>query len=115
MSEFKKLDDLPKVPHTYDDVMKAMAELFKLVTKQSHEYGGKNSRLVRAQVTEGSLLKSFENVPEVDLNEEVWDSMDLAHQKAEELSRLLEDSNDTKALNLLGQTLKYIGFALNKK
>ena len=117
MSECKKLDDLPKgKPHTYADVMRAMAELHKLVMKQSEAYGGKNSKLIRAQVTEGSLLKTFEGVVASE-DDKVGELMDLAHSKAEQLADHLKASDDKKALSLLGQTLKYIGLALaeNKK
>lgn len=110
---FKKLDDLPKgKPHTYDDVMKAMTELHRLVLKQSEAYGGKNSKLIRAQVTEGSLLKSLENLEE-DCDESAR-LMGLAHERAEELADHLKNSDDNKGMNLLGQVLKYIGLAIKE-
>lgn len=117
MSEFKKLDDLPKgKPHSYADVMRAMSELHKLVMKQSEAYGGKNSKLIRAQVTEDSLLKTFESFV-VSEDDKVGELMDLAQQKAEELADHLKGTGDKKAMSLLGQTLRFIGAALseNKK
>lgn len=120
MSSFKKLDDLPKgEPHSYEDVMKAMAELHKLVLKQSEAYGGKNSKYIPAQVLEGSLFQEISTL-EQQVNEDadrVGSLMDIAQSKAEELAGHLKGSKDTKALSLLGQTLKFIGLALsqNKK
>lgn len=117
MSQFKKLDDLPKgKPHSYADVMKAMAELHKLVMKQSEAYGGKNSKLIRAQVTEESILKSFESLTLAE-DDVVGELMDQAHAATEELSFHLKSSKDQTAMDLLEKILKCIRLALaeNKK
>lgn len=109
----KKLDDLPKKPHTYDEVMKAMGVLHKLILKQSHAYGGKNSKYIPAQVVEGSLLKlvsaSIEPISEGDETDRL---LDVAHDKAEALATHLKDQDDGKGMAMLGQLLKMLGIAM---
>jgi hypothetical protein len=109
---FKKLDDLPKIPHSYDDVMKAMGELHKLVLKQAEAYGGKKSKYIPAHVLETSLLKAVDVMIEDSDCDEAGRLMDLAQQKAQALADHLKDSGDKKAMSLLGQMLKYTGIAL---
>lgn len=114
MSDFKKLDDLPKGrPNSYEEVMKAMSVLHKLLLKQSEAYGGKNSKYIPAQVVEGSLLKSFAN-EETELFEgsEVDRLLGIAHDRAEALSDHLKSKDDEKAMRLLGSLLRMIGAAM---
>lgn len=53
--KFKKLDDLPKKPHSAKDVQKAMHALHKMVHAQAHSYGGKNGKLLPVGITELKL------------------------------------------------------------
>lgn len=115
MSTFKKLDDLPKgKPNTYDEVMKAMAELHKGVLKQAAMYGGKNSKLFIPQVVETSLLQRVtagEQLDESDCDE-AGRLMDVAQGKASALAKHLEESGDGKALGMLGALMKIISSAM---
>lgn len=115
MSEFKKLDDLPKgKPNSYEEVMKAMAELHKLVLKQSEAYGGKKSKYIPAHVVEGSLLKTITGYEEEELFEgaEVDRLLGIAHDKAEALIDHLRSKDDEKAMGMLGGLLRMIGAAM---
>lgn len=111
----KKLDATPEKPHTAADVMKAMTALHKLVLKQAAAYGGKNSKYIPAHVLEGSLLQAIAQLDESkdDDCDEVGRLLDLAQQRAEDLAKHLEGSDDKRALSLLGQLLKYIGAAMS--
>lgn len=110
-----KLDDLPKgKPHSYEDVMKAMAVLHKLVLKQAAAYGGKNSKYLPAHVVEGgSLLQSFEEEHFDPLYEgdEVDRLMDIVHSQAESLADHLKKMDDKVGMNKLGGMLKMLGAA----
>ena len=107
----KKLDDLPKKPHSQEDVMKAMTELHKLVMKQAAAYGGKKSKYIPAHVLEGSLLKQVQDVL-VESEDEASRLLDLAHDSLEDLIDHLGD--DSKAIGKLTKVLKYIGLALGE-
>jgi len=109
---FKKLENLPKVPHTYDDVMKAMAELYKGVLKQSHMYGGKSSKLFIPQVVETSLMKSI-NADDLYENDEICCLLDLADRSCEDLASRLKDQNDERSLQLLTSLLRGMHLAIN--
>lgn len=115
MSDFKKLDDLPKKPHTYDEVMKAMSVLHKLVLKQSRAYGGKNSKYIPAQVVETSLLKAVHASIEPIVEDETDRLLDVTHNKAEALAKHLKDTDDGKGMAMLGQLLKMLGIAMGAK
>ena len=110
----KKLDDLPKIPHTYDEVMKAMGVLHKLILKQSHAYGGKNSKYIPAQVVEGSLLKlvsaSIEPISEGD---KIHGLLDIAHNDAEALATHFKERDDDKGMAMLGQLLKTLSATMS--
>ncbi len=110
-----KLDDLPKKPHTYDEVMKAMGVLHKLILKQSHAYGGKNSKYIPAQVVETSLLKSVAAAIEPIHEDETDRLLDVTHDKAEQLAKHLKDVDDGKGLAMLGQLLKMLGHSMGAK
>lgn len=116
MSDFKKLDDLPKGrPHTYDEVMKAMGVLHKLILAQSHAYGGKHSKYIPAQVVETSLLKAVHKSLEPIHEDETDRLLDVTHDKAEALAKHLKDTDDGKGLAMLGQLLKMLGIAMGAK
>lgn len=51
--KFKKLDDLPKKPHSMADIDAAMKVLHKMVHAQAHAYGGKHGKLLPAGIAEG--------------------------------------------------------------
>jgi len=109
----KKLDDLPKVPHSYADVMKAMAVLHKLVLKQSAAYGGKNHKYLPAQVVEGSLLQSISaQTDEVFEGDEVERLLGVTHDKAEMLFKHLESQDDKKGIGMLVGLLKMLGASM---
>lgn len=109
----KKLDDLPTgKPHSYEDVMKAMAELHKLVLKQSAAYGGKNSKYLPAHVVEGSLLKQFSDFDDIYEGNEVDRLLDIAREHVKDLAAYLKAKKDTEGLSKLGNTLKMIGAAI---
>lgn len=115
MLNFKKLDDLPKGrPNSYEEVMKAMSVLHKLLLKQSEAYGGKNSKYLPAQVVEGSLMKTISGFREEELFEgsEVERLLGIAHEKAEELIDHLKSKDDEKSVKLLGGLLRMIGAAM---
>ena len=115
MSDFKKLDDLPKGrPNTYAEVMKAMAVLHKGVMKQAALYGGKNSKLYIPHVVETSLLKSVNGLSAEDLyedDEEVARLLDITSDAAEKLSDHLKSKDDEEGLKLLGILLRRLGAA----
>jgi len=114
----KKLDDLPKdnKPATYDEVMKAMAELHKQVMKQAAMYGGKKSKLFIPAVVESSLLQSVNGMTAEDFTfesvDEVGRLMDVAHTRAEELADHLKETKDGKGMGMLGNLLKMLGAAM---
>lgn len=113
MSEFKKLDDLPKGrPNTYDEVMKAMSELHKLVMKQAAAYGGKNSKYLPAHVVETSLLKTIANPSLIEDCERVPELLGTVHELAEKLSRHLESRDDEEGLKMLGKIFQLLGAAI---
>lgn len=114
MAEFKKLDDLPKGrPNTYDEVMKAMSELHKLVMKQAAAYGGKNSKYLPAHVVETSLLKSFSNPIELSEDKDaVGELLGTVHDLAEKLSKHLDDKGDEEGLKMLGKIFQLLGAAI---
>lgn len=115
MTDFKKLDDLPKGrPNSYEEVMKAMSVLHKLLLKQSEAYGGKNSKYIPAQVVEGSLMKTISGFSEEELFEgtEVERLLGIANEKAEELIDHLKSKDDEKSVKLLGGLLRMIGAAM---
>lgn len=105
-----KLDDMPATPHSYDDVMKAMSLLHKLVLKQAAAYGGKNSKYIPAQVVEGegSLLQQVtERLASEDFKQidEIDRLLDLAHRRCEDLSDHLKGQRDKKGMDLLGSLI----------
>jgi hypothetical protein len=110
----KKLEHTPEVPHTIEDVMRAMTELHKLVLAQSHAYGGKNSKYLPAQVLEGSLLKQVSEIDEDHLFEgdDVKRLLDIAREHVKDLASYLKSKKDTEGLSKLGNTLKMIGAAI---
>lgn len=112
--KFKKLDDLPKgAPSTGDQVMAAMRMLFKMVTKQSDMYGGKNSKLLPVGITETSLLKSFQNLDEIS-TASVDDEMEAAYMACNRLRRRVAELGDDEAMNLLLDVVQHINIALAK-
>jgi hypothetical protein len=84
--KFNKLDDLPKKPHTPQEVIAALKVLHKMVHAQADHYGGKHGILLPAQISEESLLSSLMNLKneadeakldaELDLEEAAEDLMD---------------------------------------
>ena len=109
IDKFKKLDDLPKgKPNSYEDVMKAMAVLFKMVTRQSHAYGGKNSKLLPAGIAETSLLRSVTST-ELHEDEETARLLDLAYERADKLKDHLKKNNDEEGARMLSALLQMLG------
>lgn len=112
--KFKKLDDLPKGdPSTGEQVMNAMRALFKMVSKQSDMYGGKNSKLLPVGIAENSLLKSFQNLDEVS-TASVDDEMEAAYMACNRLRRRIGELSDDEAMQLLLDVVSYINIALAK-
>lgn len=112
MSDFNKLDDLPEKPHSYEDVMKALAVLHKLVLKQAAAYGGKNSKYIPAHVVETSLLKSVTSSILYE-SDEVQKFLELAHKSTENLADYLKKNNDKEAMGMLFSILKFQGLAIS--
>ena len=109
----QKIDDLPKVPHSAETVMKAMGRLHKLVLKQSAAYGGKNSKYIPAQVLETSLLKSVDDsIQPINEGSEVDRLLDLCHSHCEELVDHFKGTNDKKGMGMLGRLLDMLGAAV---
>lgn len=108
-----KIDDLPKVPHSAETVMKAMGRLHKLVLKQSHAYGGKNSKYIPAQVLETSLFKSVvDSLEPISEGKETGRLLDLCHDRTEELVKHFKASDDKKGMAMLGRLLDMLGAAV---
>jgi hypothetical protein len=108
----KKLDDLPKMPHSMADVMKAMAELHKLVLKQSAAYGGKHSKYLPAHVVETSLMKSISSIDDLYEGDEVDRLLNIVHNQVQTLSEHLKEQDDKEGLRILGSLMKMLGAAI---
>lgn len=98
---FKKLDDLPKHPHSYKEIMKAMAELHRQATAQSHAYGGKNSKLLPVGIAENSLLQSVNGTSAEDFDD-LYDLI-MAEDSVQELAEFLAENDE--AMKLLSKVL----------
>jgi hypothetical protein len=113
---FDKLEATPEVrdaPITPAAAMRAMAELFRLVTAQSHAYGGRRSRLIPAEVLEGSLLATLERAAEDPLTEGRGGHLDDAYDAAVRLQRHLAERKDDAGMALVIELLGHINCALD--
>jgi hypothetical protein len=90
--KFDKLDDLPKKPHTPEEVIKALQVLHKMVHAQADHYGGKNGKLLPAQIAEQSILAQLVGLSG-DLQEAELDAAELVEQAAQDLVQHLGDED----------------------
>lgn len=103
----KKLKAKPEKPYSQGDILKAMGELHKLVTKQSHAYGGKHHRFIPAEVIEEkSLLLQIANGEDEELFEaddstEVERLLDLCEEIAQDLEEHIKETEDERGAKLI--------------
>lgn len=113
--KFKKLDDLPGKgfgkPHTAAEVMAAMKVLHQMIHAQAKAYGGKNSKLVPAGITETSLLKSVTQLDEI-ATADVDENLETAYMCCNRLVRHLSTKGDEDGLELVLDVIKHINSAL---
>lgn len=102
--KFDKIDDMPKKPHTYETVMKALRALHKMVHAQAEHYGGKHGKLLPAQIAETTLLGQLINLQQ-EREEAMLDASDLFEQAAVEFVNGLSDED----LKRFGKLLNAFG------
>jgi hypothetical protein len=110
--KFHRLNDLPKgKPNTGDEVMKAMMALHKMVAAQAKAYGGKDSKLLKVGIAEGSLLQAVTQLDEV-ATAGVDENLETAYMCCNRLQRHLTEQGDEHGVELLLDVIKHINSAL---